>query len=161
MSDDDTADLPPVISREQAENAFREALNLFVGRGKRYKVEQLRKGSGVPKRLIECLKSYPSGHVDYRKVHFGHLLSITKFLGAEFTNEWFNLCDQVAHDIPDEEPDPGELAADTSEDTAKVVRMASDGDLSNDDPTKLREAGTRLMTSGATLVALGTRRRRA
>lgn len=154
MVDQRSADFDGLISREHAENAFRAALNLFVGRGRLYSVDQCHKGSRVPKRLIECCKSYPVGHTDYRPLDFGQRMSLAKFLGADFTNEWLRLADQGAFDLPDDEPDPGELLADTSEDTAKLARMAADGDLRNDSPEKLRTTGARMMANGAKLVAV-------
>jgi hypothetical protein len=159
MSDNGSANFPLLVSREHAENAYGDALRLFVGRGRRYSVKQLANGTGVKDRAIECAMCR-SGSADYRPLHLGAMLSITRFLGAEFTNEWLSLADQVAHDLPGDEPDPGELAADTSEDTAKVVRMAADRDLTNDDPNQLRETGTRMMTRGAQLVSLSGRARK-
>ena len=94
MPHDNSADFEGLISREQAENAFRDALCLFVGRGRRYSVEQLAKGSRVHRRKIEPFKSYKLGHVDYRPLDFGDILSITAFLGAEFTNEYLKLSAQ-------------------------------------------------------------------
>lgn len=99
MADDVSADFEPLVSREQAENAFRRALSLFVGRRRRYSVEDLATGSGVPERLIECYRGYPLGHPDYRPLHDGHKLSIAKFLGPQFTTEWLKPCDQVAREI--------------------------------------------------------------
>src|SRR6478609_11080896 len=99
MLEDDSADFSPLISREQAENEFCRALNLFAGRGRRYSVETLATGSGVPKRLIECFRGYPVGHPDHRVLHFGHKMSIISFLGPKFTTEWLKLCDQAAREI--------------------------------------------------------------
>lgn len=96
MSDDQSAGIEPLISHEQAVNEYRRALNLFVGRGKRFTNEELAIASGVPERLIECLRSYGPGHPDYRKLHFGHLLSIASALGADFTSRWLKLCYQRA-----------------------------------------------------------------
>lgn len=160
MPEQQSADLLLLVSREQAENEFRKALNLYVGRGRRYSVAQLAKGSGVPTRVIDCFRSYAHGHPDYRRLHFGQVLSMTAFLGAEFTNEWLTLSKQAAYDLPDEEPDPGELAADTSESASRVVRMAADRDFTNDSETDLRDTGTSLMNQGAQLVAIGSRRKR-
>lgn len=96
MTDNKSADFTGLIPREQAENAFRDALNLFVGRGRLYSVEQLEKGARIAHRRIECFRSYKLGHPDYRALHFGDMMSIQKFLGPDFTNEWSNLTEQVA-----------------------------------------------------------------
>lgn len=161
MADDQAADFALLISREQAENEFRKALNLFVGRGKRYSVEQLAKGSGVHRRIIDCFRSYPCGHPDYRRLNFGQVLSMASFLGADFTNEWLGLASQGAFDLPDEEPDPGAVAADNSDDNATIVRAAIDGDFGDDERKDLRAVGSRMMNRGAQLVALKPKRRAA
>lgn len=167
MSDDSSAETIPLVSREQAENAFRAAMLLFVGGKRRYSVEQLAKGIGLPKKNgkqvtkpIYDFMSYPSDHPDQRPLHMGLQFSITKFLGSDFTNEWLALCTQGAFDLPEDEPDPGELAAEVSESNAKVTRMAADRNLNNDCPQELRSTGSNLMTHGAHLVAIGSRVRR-
>lgn len=96
MPDDISADFAGLVSREQAENAFREALNLFVGRGRQYSVEQLAKGCKVPKRKIECFKGYRLGHPDYRPLDFGDIISISKFLRSGFVTEWLQIADMLA-----------------------------------------------------------------
>lgn len=96
MSEHSSADFIGLVSREQAENALRDAINLFVGRGRLYSVEQLAKGARIAQRRIECFRSYQHGHPDYRPLHFGDVLSIQKFLGPDFTNEWLHLTEQVA-----------------------------------------------------------------
>lgn len=167
MPDQHSAELSLMVSREQAENAFRKGLAIYVGGKNRFSVERLCKGIGLYRadgklntKAIYDFLSYPSGHPDHRPLNLGIVFSITRFLGAEFTNEWLQLADQVARDLPGDEPDPGELAADISEDTAKIVRMAADRDLTNDDPNQLRETGTRMMTRGAQLVSISGRTRR-
>lgn len=154
MPDEQSADFGGMIARATAENAFRRAINLFVGRGRRYSVAQLAKGSGVPARMIDSFRAYEHGHPDYRRLHFGQVMSIARFLGSEFTNEWLHLADQGAFDLPDDEPDPGELAADNSDDNATVVRAAVDGEFDNEERRDLKVVGKRMMSRGAQLVAL-------
>lgn len=100
MSDQRSADLPLLVSREQAENAFGDALRLYVGRGRRYSVKQLWNATGVKDRAIECAMC-PAGSPDHRPLNHGQQLSIMKFLGPEFTSEWIGLADQVAFDKPE------------------------------------------------------------
>lgn len=157
MADKQSADKEPLIAREHAENAFRDALCLFVGRGRRYKVDQLAKASGVPKRLIECYRSYVPGHPDHRKLHFGFKLSIASVLGADFTNEWLPLAGQGAFDLPDGDGDAGTFAADNSDDNADITRKALSGTFEDDCPRQVSELGSRMMTRGAHLVAVGRR----
>lgn len=159
MSDNASANFPPLVSREQVGNVTSEALRLFVGRGKRYSVKQLSNGAGVKDRMIECAMLRVD-NLDYRPLPDWAFWSIASFLGSVFTSEVARVSQQGAFDLPEEEPDPGELAAETSETTARVVRMAVDGDFSNDCPQELKSTGTSLMNQGAHLVAIGARRKR-
>lgn len=95
MTDNHAANLRGLVSREQAGNAIGKALRLFVGRGRHYSVKQLSNGTGIKDRVIECAMCAPES-VDYRPLPLDALLSISKFLGADFTNEWLGLSDQVA-----------------------------------------------------------------
>ena len=168
MSDNDTAELNLLVSREHAENKLRDAIRLYVGRGRLYSVEQLAKGIGLPmkngKQITKPLYDFISprvGSPDHRPLHFGLVMSITAFLGPDFTNEWLGIASQVAFDVTDEEPDPGQLAAITSQDTADIVRMVADGDLANDDPRALIRTGTSMAANGMKLTSMGARRMRA
>ncbi|WPZ05509.1 hypothetical protein [Pelagerythrobacter marinus] len=160
MADNGSAELVPLVSHEQVENAFWNALRMFVGRGKRHSAEEIVRGAGVHRRTLDCYRGYPIGHPDHRPLDIAQKFSIASFIGADLTSEWIGFIGQSAYDLPDIEPDPGELAADTSEDTARVVRMASDRTFDDDCPVQLRETGSRLMKHGAHLVSLGTRARR-
>ena len=100
MSDQQSADNRLLVSREHAENAFGDALRLFVGRGRRYSVKQLSNGTGVKDRAIECAMC-PSGSPDFRRLDMGQQLSIMSFLGPLFTSEWLVHVGQVAFDKPE------------------------------------------------------------
>lgn len=158
MRDNDAAELVALVSHEQLENNFWRALRLFVGRGRRHSAAEVSKGAGVHRRTLDCYRGYPIGHPDHRPMEFAQKFSIASFVGADFTSEWIGFIGQAAYDLPDLEPDPGELAADTSEDSAKVVRMAADRDLNNDCPDTLRTTGNRMMRNGAHLLAVSARR---
>lgn len=97
MADIESANFPPLISREQAGNAVGDALRLFVGRGRRYSVKQLANGTGIKERVIECAMCDPARQAaDYRPLPMEALFSIAKFLGPLFTSEWLALADQEA-----------------------------------------------------------------
>ena len=93
-----------LVSREQAENAFADALRLYVGKRRRYSYEDFANGIGLTKdgrahtKPLYDFLSYPAGSPDHRPLHFGITLSITKFLGCEFTNAWLALAEQRACD---------------------------------------------------------------
>lgn len=127
---------------------------MFVGRGKLHRAEDVAVGSRVHRKTLDAYRGYPIGHPDWRPLDQGQKWSIASYCGAELTSKWLSLIGQAAYDLPDIEPDPGEVAADASEDAAKIVRMAADRDLTNDDPSQLRETGSRMMRTGAVLLAV-------
>lgn len=154
MAEATSANYSLLVSRERTANAIRHGLRLYVGRGRRYSVKELSNATGVKDRVIECAMCDPES-VDWRPLPSEALLSIAMFLGADFTNTWLLLAGQGAFDLPDDEPEPGDLAADTSEITAKVVRAAVDGQFDGDEKPALKVVGSRMMARGAQLVALG------
>jgi len=155
MTCPNSAIISPLISREQAGNKVGAALRLYVGRGRRYSVKQLSNATGVKDRVIECA-TYAPASVDYRPLPLDALLSISLFLGAEFTSEWLSLADQGAFLLPqiDDTP-PGVLAADNAEDNATIARAAVDGVFDHAEKQELRPVGVRMMTRGATLARMG------
>ncbi|AJA07429.1 hypothetical protein SKP52_02470 [Sphingopyxis fribergensis] len=158
MPDNTSATFVPLVSREQAWNKFAAAIRLYAGRGRRYSFKQLANGAGVKDRVIECALHDPS-NVDFRPMPFEAQMSIARFLGAEFTNEWFHLAGQGAFDLPDEDaPTPGELAADIATEGAEVVRMAADGVFCGEDRKRLRAIGSEKIERGQMLVGLTERR---
>ncbi len=124
MTDGQSADFAANISREQAENAFRDALRLFVGRGRKHKASDVALASGVPLRLIDCYRGYPIGHVDHRPLHFGHKMSLSAYLGAEFTSVWLGVAEQAAYDLPDGGEDDLDTAALDAGEAAHEVQRA-------------------------------------
>lgn len=160
MPDQQSAEITPLISREHVENAFWTALRMFVGRGRRHSADEVSKGAGVHRRTLDCYRGYEIGSPDWRPLDQGQKFSIAAYIGADLTTEWLKLIGQGAFNLPDIEPDPGELAAETTESAARVVRMAVDGDFGNDCPQELRNTGTSLMEQGAHLVAIGSRNKR-
>lgn len=152
MSNPHAVEFHQLIPHEQAVNAFRKGLGLFVGRGRRLSIMQVARAAGVHNRTLECFKAYPMGHPDHRPLDFGQMLSISSVIGADFTNEWLRLCHQCAFDLPDDEPDPGEWAAGATEDVATVLRASQSGTVA-----PFPEVGARMMTRGAQLLAMGGR----
>jgi len=157
VPDNQSAELTPLVSREQVENAFWLAVRMFVGRGKRHSAAEVSTGAGVQRRTLDCYRGYPIGHPDWRPLDEGQKFSIASFVGADLTTEWISFIGQAAYNLPDVEPDPGDLAADTSDDTAKVVRAAIDGKFDRGEKPQLREVGARMMARGAQLIAVGGR----
>lgn len=155
MSETFAAKYPLLVSREHGRNTIRDALRLFVGTGRRYSVKALANATGVPdwqinQALIDGDKT------DNRPLPPEALLSLMKFLGSDFTNEWIGLSGQGAFDLPDQsEPPPGMLAADDVSDSAEIARRAADGSFDGEDRKHLRSVGQRKIERGMTLVAMG------
>jgi hypothetical protein len=152
VSDAASANYSLLISRERSANAIRHGLRLFVGRGRRYSVKELSNATGVKDRVIECAMCEPES-VDWRALPTEALLSLACFLGADFTNTWIGLAQQGAFDLPEGEPDPGELAADNADDNAKITRAAADRQFDGEEVPELGKVGRRMIRRGMSLVA--------
>lgn len=154
MPADNSANLCPLVSRELIGNKIGKALSIYVGRGKRFTIKELMRGTGVSDRLIECAM-YPVGHVDYRHLKAEHIFSLMGFLGADFTSDVLALVAQGAFDLPEDgDPPPGELAADDISDSAEIARRAADGNFDGEDRKHLRAVGRRKVERGMVLVGL-------
>jgi len=151
LQSSNSANLTPIVSRERVGNEINSALRLYVGRGRRYSVKQLSNATGVKDRVIECAMTDPSS-VDYRPLPLEALVSIAGFLGPDFTSEWLALAGQGAFELPDaDDTPPGALAADNSDDNAKLVRAAIDGKFDDDEKPELKIVGTRMVSRGMKL----------
>lgn len=154
MQCSNSADNSPIISRSAARSTIRDALRLYIGRGRRYSVKQVSNATGVKDRVFECAMCDPDD-TDYRPLPLEALLSVAAFLGADFTSEWLMLAQQGAFDLPDADaPPPGAIAADNAEDNAAVTRAAIDGEFDGQERKLLRPVGLRMVARGQQLVKL-------
>jgi hypothetical protein len=94
---------PLLISRNAIGEKIRDALHLYVGRGRRYSVKQLSDATGVPERSIEAAKCEPDDP-EYRPLALENLLSIAKFLGSQFVSHYLELAGLGAFDLMDGQP---------------------------------------------------------
>lgn len=154
MRDSQSAGAIPLVSRNAAGEALSRALRLYVGRGRRYSCKEVERGSGVAARMVESYLCDPSQE-DWRPAKLAEVLSLARFLGPDFTAQWLSLADQGAFWLPDEEPDPGVLAADNADDNAIVTRAAADRQFDEDERPDLHVVGRRMVSRGAQLAALG------
>lgn len=154
MTGHPSANNEPLISRERVGEEIRNALALYVGRGRRYSVKELSNGTGIKDRIIECALCAP-GSADYRPLPLEALTTLELFLGPDFTSKRLALADQGAFSLPNAGAlDPHALAADNADDNATVTRAALDGEFDDDEIIILPEVGTRMMTRGAQLASL-------
>jgi hypothetical protein len=92
-----------IVSRNFARETLKDALRLYVGRGRRYSVKELSNATGVPDRMIEsamCAVDDP----DYRPLTLENLLSITSFLGTSFASHYLELTGLGAFELMDGQP---------------------------------------------------------
>ncbi|MGI9412096.1 MAG: hypothetical protein ACR2PM_00390 [Hyphomicrobiales bacterium] len=74
------------LSTSEANRRFANALNLFVGRGRRFSVEAVAEATGIPRRTVQ---SYKDGEACPCHVN---LLAMLAVLPAAFANEIFAPC---------------------------------------------------------------------
>ena len=104
-----------LVSRTAVREKLRDALRLYVGRGRRYSVKELSNGTGVPDRVIECAMCDPDSE-DYRPLKLEDLASLSSFLGAPFVSAFLELAGLGAFELSGQIPLPSVLAtADTNE----------------------------------------------
>ncbi|MCW2405061.1 hypothetical protein M2336_001690 [Sphingobium sp. B1D7B] len=145
------------VSRTAAFTRFAETLRLYVGRGGRFSYKELERKSGVPARMIEAYR-YEPDHEEWRAAPLEHVLSLIAALGPEFASDMLALADQGAFWLPDDgDPNPGEFAAETSENTTEIVRRAADGVFCAEDRKHLKAVGQRKIQNGMKLVAMGSK----
>lgn len=128
FDDGDVHTLEPLVSREEIRERVRKALNLHVGRGRRYSVEELSVGAGVPKRAIQAALA-PINDENYRPLTLENLSSIAKFLKAPFASAYLELSGLGAFELMDgqQPPLPSVFTADSAKPTEtpreKVERL--------------------------------------
>jgi hypothetical protein len=126
-----SANFGTIISRNAIRERVRDALRLYVGRGRRYSVKELSNGTGVADRLIESAMCDPDS-ADYRPLSLEALASIAKFLGAPFVSAFLELSDLGAFELADGQiPLPKVLSAvdpqeDIAEERKRLIRRLAE-----------------------------------
>ena len=95
-----SANIPLLVSRNSFREAISKALNMHVGRGRRWTVKELSNATGVPDRIIECAKLDPDD-ADFRPLREENLASVGKFLGAPFVSIWLEMMGLGAFELAD------------------------------------------------------------
>jgi hypothetical protein len=116
----ESADFEPLVSRNLIREKVRDALKLYVGRGRRYSVKELANGAGIKDRVIEAAMAQVDDP-EYRPLPLEALASIATFLKAPFASAFLDPCGLGAFELMDGQiPLPQVLAtADAPEDTAE------------------------------------------
>jgi hypothetical protein len=118
----ESADNPLLVSRNVVREKMRDALRLYVGRGRRYSVKELSNGTGVADRLIECAMC-DVDNPDFRPLSHEALASIAKFLKAPFVSHYLELSGLGAFELMDGQiPLPKVLASADADEPAADER---------------------------------------
>jgi hypothetical protein len=125
-----SANISLLVSRSSLRGAISKALNLYVGRGRRYTVKELSNATGVPDRIIECAKLDPEDP-DFRPLREEALASVSKFLGAQFVSLWLETMELGAFELSGQPPLPCVLAkadapTDASEERKRLIRRLAE-----------------------------------
>jgi hypothetical protein len=111
-----------LVSRNSIRENLRDALRLYVGRGRRYSVKELSNGTGVPDRMIECALCEPDDP-EYRPLKLEELASLIKFLGAPFASAIMEPCGLGAFELMEGQPPlPHVLATATAQESPEEER---------------------------------------
>ena len=148
-----SADLEPLVSRNDTFLAISKALRLCVGRGK-VSVRALSQRAGVKERRIECAMCEP-GDPERRPLHIEEVWSLMKVLRAPFATEAMRDTELVTSDLPNPDIHPGEFVAKCSGNTTEVALLFADGRVTHCERPKAKNIGHRMIADGQKLVALG------
>jgi hypothetical protein len=127
----DTANDSLLVSRNSIREKLRDALRLYVGRGRRYSVKELSNGTGVPDRMIECALCEPDDP-EYRPLKLEELASLIKFLGVPFASSIIEIAGLGAFELMDGQiPLPKVLAkaetkVDVAEERKRLIRRLAE-----------------------------------
>lgn len=111
-----------LVSRSAVREKMRDALRLYVGRGRRFTVKELSNGTGVADRLIESAMCEVDS-ADFRPLSQEALASIAKFLGAPFVSHYLELSGLGAFELMDGQiPLPKVLACAEAQEPAAEER---------------------------------------
>lgn len=152
-SRNNSAENSSLVSRSAANTIFRDAVRLFVGRGRRFSVKQVSIGTGISIRMIESFMA-PVDSTDFRKPDLEEVLTLASFFGSDFTTELVSPIRQGAFDMPEEDIPPGQIAADNADDNAALTRAALDGKFDPEERKNLRPVGLRMVSRGVRLAGL-------
>jgi hypothetical protein len=100
---DESHALELLISRNSIRERQRNALRLYIGRGRRFSVTEASQGSGVPERQIEAAMCFIEDE-NYRPLSLENVASLAKFLGASFASHYLELSGLGAFSLMEGQP---------------------------------------------------------
>lgn len=124
-----------LIAPEEADAAVWRALTLFIGRGRRYSVEDVATGTGIPGNTIA--KWLTPDPLQRRRPKGCHLLLVAQFIGVAFTNKLLGPIGQGGRELEAADDAPGRVIARLAAASAKFAELGADGAFDHVDRGKL------------------------
>ena len=113
------------LTPEAADAHIYRALSLFIGSGRRYSVDDIETGTGIPARTVSA---WVANAIENRRRPKGsHLLILQQFIGIELTNKLLAPIGQGGRSLNPEPNDPGVVVAKLSAGLHEFAQRAVDG----------------------------------
>lgn len=111
-----SAGIETLVSRTKHWEAVSRALNMFVGRGKKFSNADCEAGAGVPARMMECYRQQPIAQ-EWRPIKPEEFASLICFLGPGFSAAYLAGINsgQGAYWLPEGDGDAAALNTDSAE----------------------------------------------
>lgn len=129
----------PLISQDAAKDRVSDALQLRIGRGKRYSFRQVADATGIPERTID---SYARGD---NSPTLANLLSLFSAMGADFTSDVIALSGQSASSCNGDEPEHMRVLCAAGELVSMISAAIEDGHVDHQEAATLRPLAQRMI----------------
>lgn len=123
-----------LISPDRAADGIASALRLFIGRGRRFSVEDAAEGTGIAARTI---RSYIASGSERRSPSSENLMVLSHFLGRDFTSRLMSILGQGTFDLDPEPGEPGYVIATLIRVASVFAELGVDQVFCNSDKGKL------------------------
>ncbi|PTQ12937.1 hypothetical protein CLG96_02000 [Sphingomonas oleivorans] len=126
-----------LISPEAADDHIHRTLGLFIGQGRRFSVEDIETGTGIPARTVS---GWIANAVENRRrPKGGHLMILCHFIGVEFTNKLLGAVGQGARDLNPAEDAPASVVSKLVSGAAEFAKRGLDGRYCHTDRGELED----------------------
>lgn len=126
-----------MLTPEAADDHVHRTLSLFMGRGRRFSVEEVSIGTGIADRTLSAMiAASPEAR---RRPSACHILMLASFFGVEFTERLLAPIGQGARDLDPAADAPGAIVATLITGAAEFARAGQDGAFCNRDRHELAD----------------------
>jgi hypothetical protein len=152
VTDSNSAFDYPLPSPEAAETHIIHCLALLIGRGKRFSVNDVSIGTGIPERTVS---SWLETH-DPREPKAKHLLLLCGFFGTEWTSKVLGPVGQVSQPIRSADAiRPADILVGVLSDLSVIGKAASDNRIDHTEEPACREAADRIIAAMVPISSVG------